>query len=92
MNAQMSQNLASWGVPTAVSLLFTVVGGAVLWGQYSQRIAALETSQRDAVRLEAETVTRISVHDTQIALINQKLDTIIQQLATANAKLDTRAK
>lgn len=87
MNA-VADKLSNWLVPTAASLLLTALGGAILWGQYSQRVSSLELSERDLMQRESDDRSKLATHDTQIALINQKLDTIIQQLAQANAKLD----
>ena len=82
--------LRTWIVPMAVSLVFTVVGGAVIWGQYSQRVTALETDQRELRLHQQEEISRLGGHDTQIAVMNQKLDTIILQLAIVSGKLDSQ--
>jgi hypothetical protein len=87
-----SRTILTWILPTAVSLLITIAAWATMWGEYSQRVTYLESNQKDMLVEVASSQSHIATHDAQIAVINTKLDTIIQQLAVANAKLDRSNK
>jgi uncharacterized coiled-coil protein SlyX len=78
--------------PIAWAAIISIICGLVTYGavsgQNSQRMVELErrsAEQSAESRLQA---TQIAGHDVKIAVINEKLDTIILQLGNVNQKLE----
>lgn len=81
-----------WRLPIGWSLLLAGMAAALSYGvgsgQSSQRLADLEKhSQELSVRLDTLS-GQLAAHDVKIAVISEKLDTIISQLGNVNAKLE----
>lgn len=81
-----------WRLPIGWSLLLAALAAALSYGvgtgQSSQRLADLEKrSQEQSARMDAQ-ATQLAAHDVKIAVISEKLDTIILQLDHVNAKLE----
>lgn len=75
-----------------VTTLITVVGAAstygVVSGQTSQRMDELERRTREQATDSRAQAAQIASHDVKIAVISEKLDTIILQLGSMNQKLE----
>lgn len=69
-------------VPLAIALsaASALLMGGVSWGVYSQSIDSLQREQRESAVL-------VRQHETKIAVLESKLDTIIGQLREANSRL-----
>lgn len=81
-----------WRLPIGWSLLLAALAASVSYGvgsgQSSQRLSDLEKrSQEQAARMDAQS-TQLAAHDVKIAVISEKLDTIILQLGHVNEKLE----
>lgn len=64
----------------AIGLGSMVATAGVSWGVYSRNVDDLQREQQEQSRT-------VRQHETKIAVLESKLDTIIGQLAEANARL-----
>lgn len=64
----------------AIGLATMLITGGVSWGVYSQAVDGLQREQYEQSRL-------VRQHETKIAVLESKLDTIIGQLQEANRRL-----
>lgn len=73
-------NRLSLPLALAIGIATMLITGGASWGVYSQSVDRLQREQYEQSRL-------VRQHETKIAVLESKLDTIIGQLSEANSRL-----
>jgi hypothetical protein len=76
----------------AISIICGLVTYGAVSGQNSQRMVELERRSQELAAESRLQASAIAGHDVKIAVISEKLDTILLQLSNVNQKLDRAAE
>lgn len=76
-------NLGTW-----VTIIAMGAGLVAAWATNANRLTNLEQQQTDTKAESHRVEAHLSANDQQIAVLKEQLRFIIEQLASANAKLD----
>lgn len=82
------------GLPALVALTITAVSGlssaAITWGVTSNKIEVLTRAVESVQNDQVTSSSKLSTHDTAIAVQTQKLDDIITRLGRIEHKIDDK--
>lgn len=78
----------AWALHLLVTMIALGCGIAIAIGRYESRFDTVEQAQREQAKHGEEREAKLAAHDTAIAVLGAKLDTVIQELGLVNTKLD----
>ena len=80
--------MPDWIWAAIISLIVSGIGFASIWGAREQEIESLEARQDKQATKNDQLDQHLASDDTQIAIVETKLETIIMQLDALNANLE----